>query len=330
MTSTPDGIDLTSIGAELRGLDPPIEMILHPGAGAGGLGDLLSELAGGLAGASAGGVVVRRAGDADDDLSAHPGLSIARAERGGVRYLAFPEGPEAAPFVELLRSLAGRGDPEPPASPQRLEQPAELLVFIAAACLHCPHAVRAATSLALANPGVTTTVIDAQRFTDLAARYAVKSVPVTVLDRELTWIGVEDEARVAERILERGTENHEREVFESLVEIGRHADAARRIVEGKSAVHFASVWLRSTTSTRIGLMLVAEAALEQDPRALHGAMGSLLPALGADDAALRGDTADLIGQTGHPEGLEALRPLLDDPNPDVAEIAAEALGLDED
>lgn len=329
MDPAADSIDPATIGDELVGLDPPIELILHPGAGAGNLGDLLSELAGVLVSASNGGVVVRPSGEADDALPAVPGLSIARAEHGGVRYLALPEGPETAPFVELLHSLAGMRDPEPPGPLERIERPAELLVFVAAACSHCPHAVRTATRLALANPCVTATVIEAQRFPDLAARYGVQSVPATVLDGELTWVGVEGPAQVTERILRRGTETHARDVFASLVESGRLADAARRIVAGDGAAHFAAIWLGSTTSARIGLMLVAETALEQDPQALHGAVRSLLPALASDDAALRGDTADLIGQTGHPEGLAALRPLLDDPNPDVAEIAAEALGLDE-
>jgi HEAT repeat protein len=47
--------------------------------------------------------------------------------------------------------------------------------------------------------------------------------------------------------------------------------------------------------------------------------------LAADDAALRGDTADLLGQIGHADAIEALTALTKDPNPDVAEIAAESL-----
>ena len=47
--------------------------------------------------------------------------------------------------------------------------------------------------------------------------------------------------------------------------------------------------------------------------------------LDAEDAALRGDTADLIGQTGSETARPALEKLLTDPNPDVVEIAEEAL-----
>jgi thioredoxin-like negative regulator of GroEL len=206
---------------------------------------------------------------------------------------------------------------------------AELVIFVAETCPHCANAVRQAEAVARASPRVTVSVIDAQQSPELAARYSVKSVPTTMLDGGLSWVGVEGAARIAERVLARGTADHERAVFASLVESGRHGEAIERIVDGGEVAHFAALWVASTTSTRIGLMLVAEGALERRPDALHETIDALLPALESADAALRGDTADLIGQTGNPAGLEALRPLLDDPNPDVAEIAAEALGLDE-
>ena len=44
-----------------------------------------------------------------------------------------------------------------------------------------------------------------------------------------------------------------------------------------------------------------------------------------DDVALRGDTADLLGRLAHPAARAALEELRHDPDPDVAEIAAEAL-----
>jgi thioredoxin-like negative regulator of GroEL len=211
-----------------------------------------------------------------------------------------------------------------------LETDAELVIFVAEACPHCAQAVRVADALARSSPRLKVSVVDAQRSPELAERFRVMEVPVTVLDGELSWVGVEDAAQVAERIVARGTEAHERAVLESMIRSGRHADAISRITDGGGARHFAAIWLASTTSTRIGLMLVAEGALEQDGESLHSAVDALLPALESEDAALRGDTADLLGQIGHPAGIEALRPLLDDPNPDVAEIAAEALGLDGD
>ena len=76
-------------------------------------------------------------------------------------------------------------------------------------------------------------------------------------------------------------------------------------------------------------MTIAEEVLEQEPGALNGIVEGLTSVLNVDDVPLRGDTADLLGQIGSPEALDALRPLVDDPNEDIAEIAREALGLDD-
>jgi HEAT repeat protein len=72
-------------------------------------------------------------------------------------------------------------------------------------------------------------------------------------------------------------------------------------------------------------MMAVETALEDDRSALDGLVPGLLPILGSEDAVLRGDTADLLGRIGHRAARDRLRTLLEDPNPDVAEIASEAL-----
>ena len=75
----------------------------------------------------------------------------------------------------------------------------------------------------------------------------------------------------------------------------------------------------------MGVMLLAEEALESDPHCLDGALPHLLPLLEKPDATLRGDTADLLGTIGAPGAREALTRLQQDENPDVREVAEEAL-----
>ena len=65
--------------------------------------------------------------------------------------------------------------------------------------------------------------------------------------------------------------------------------------------------------------------LEGSWEALARVYEQRIAALTADDAALRGDTADLLGKIGLPSAVEPLRGLLADENPDVAEIAQEAI-----
>jgi HEAT repeat protein len=72
-------------------------------------------------------------------------------------------------------------------------------------------------------------------------------------------------------------------------------------------------------------MMAAEEALEENEEALDRIATNLLPLLGMEDAALRGDTADLLGRIGLSLAVDSLKALLKDPNPDVAEIAEEAI-----
>jgi hypothetical protein len=206
-----------------------------------------------------------------------------------------------------------------------LERPAELLVFVGASCPHCPGAVRSANRLALASARVTVSIADVEVHAKLAERFNVRAVPLTILDGSLAVTGVVPPAELVDKILSRDDEGHGKHLLLSLVEQGRFDEAALRMGTGPGAAHFAAIWRDSATSLRIGLMMAVEAALEGDRAALDGLVPGLLPILGTEDAALRGDTADLLGRIGHRAAKDALRALLGDSNPDVAEIASEAL-----
>ena len=159
----------------------------------------------------------------------------------------------------------------------------------------------------------------------LATRFQVKSVPLTLVDGELGMIGAVSPQELATKILGRGDAEHGMRVLVSLVEMGRLSDCVRRILEGDGASELAAAWLRSTMSLRMGLMVVVEGVLEADRTALDDIVGKLLPALDAEDAGLRGDSADLLGQIGRASAVPALQALLGDPNPDVVEIVTDAL-----
>ncbi len=257
-----------------------------------------------------------------------PGLTLTSSDGRSIQYMAVPEGPEAPPFLEALKGLARdtAGDSENRILElDGIERPAGLKVFIGAACPHCPGAVREANRLALNSPLITTTIIDAQQFSELAGRFGVQAVPQTVIDEGLSITGVVRAADLVEKIRRRGQKGYEEEQFCSLVETNRILEAVQQIRNGPGVVSFLSAWRKSTTSSRVGLLLTAEEALGEDPAALDSILMDLLNVLQSDDAALRGDTADLLGRIGHPAAREALEALRNDPQPDVAEIATEAI-----
>jgi len=318
--------DLQRIQRELEGATAPVELIFHPAEQDSPFATRLFESAERIAAAAGGAVVVRR--EDDTDLLARPALTVSSGGRRNLRYLAVPEGLEAPPFVDALVGMA-RGRPQLPGTwagdLEGLSAPAELLVFVASTCPHCPQAARHAGQIAVASEHVSTFVVDVQQYPDLAQRFRAQSVPLTVLDRGLCFTGVVPVSDLVRSLLSRGTEEHEARVLGSLIEHGRLDEAAARIRSSTGAKPFVPLWRNSTTGPRMGLMLVASDVLDADPRALDRIVPDLVEVLGSDDLALRGDTADLLGQIGHASAIEGLRALLDDSNPDVVEIAEEAL-----
>lgn len=321
-------LDLSSLKKGLSRLERPPELILHPidegaeGKGESPLAARLDELAERIAEASGGAIPLRR--DAEGPTPpARPALTIAHPGRGAIHYLALPEGPEEGPFLDALLGGAEGGAGMAPIS--ELDRPARLAVFIAAACPHCPGAVRNAHRLALAGPRVSAAVIDAQLFPELAERFHAQSVPLTVLDEDLSLVGVVPADDLAARILGRESEEHPVRVLLSLVEQNRLEEAQERILAEGGPAALAAAWRRSATSARISLMMAAERILEEDRAALDACVPHLLEVLHSEDANLRGDSADLLGRIGHPSALPDLERLRGDPNPDVAEIAAEAV-----
>lgn len=268
----------------------------------------------------------RRPGSETGSLTTLPALVLSRPGAGPIRYMALPEGPEAPPFLDAVLGRAG-GTDESEALKRTLagiERPAELMVFVAAACPHCPNAVRQAIRVALACEMVSVSIVDAQKFPELASRLGARTVPLTVLDGQRSWSEVVPASALAEAVVSRGSPEHEAAVFRSLLERGRFADAAEKLRSGAGDL-FTAEWGTSTTSSRIGLLLTADEALESDRSALDALVPELLKSVSSEDAALRGDTADLLGRIGHGSAASSLERLRRDSNPDVAEIAAEAL-----
>jgi thioredoxin-like negative regulator of GroEL len=311
---------------EVPGEPARVRLVHHEGEGDAALAGRLAALA----------ETLRReagleAADGRDDPEgppATPALTLAREGCGRIHYLALPDGLEAEPFVDLLVALASNGPRPDDALARRLAavtEPVELLVFVMTVCPHCARAVRAAHALALASPRVTVAIVDAARYPDLAERFRVMSAPVTLVDRGLALSGAVGPDDLVEAILARGGPEHEARVLASMAEAGRFPEMVERLLSGDGARTLAAAWRDSTLALRLGLLVAVEEVLETSPRALDAAVEDLLPSLDAEEAPLRGDTADLLGKIGHESALPALVARVSDPHPDVAEAVAEAL-----
>jgi thiol-disulfide isomerase/thioredoxin len=235
--------------------------------------------------------------------------------------------------IEALAGLTNPAEVQAAAATlEKLTKETELLLFIGQGCPACPHQVRSVATLALANPQISVEIVDVGLEPELTAQYEITSVPTTVVDDELIMVGVIPALELAWRLLEREGPEAEKVVFSALVESRRLADAAERLSDGRATAAFLELWSSSTLESRMGLFLVAEEALEWNPEALDDLVPLLIEGLKgngplAQDPTRKGDTADLLGQIGHPDARAVLEALSRDPNEEVAEAAEEALDL---
>jgi len=76
---------------------------------------------------------------------------------------------------------------------------------------------------------------------------------------------------------------------------------------------------------RMGITALIEELHKTRPDEVRKALPSLLPLLGNESPTVRGDAAYLVGLIGDEEDRVVLKSLLNDPNPQVAEMVREIL-----
>ena len=76
---------------------------------------------------------------------------------------------------------------------------------------------------------------------------------------------------------------------------------------------------------RMGMTALIEELHKTRPDEVRKALPSLLPLLGNESPTVRGDAAYLVGLIGDEEDRVVLKSLLNDPNPQVAEMVREIL-----
>jgi alkyl hydroperoxide reductase subunit AhpF len=81
-----------------------------------------------------------------------------------------------------------------------IETPVHFQVFVTPSCPYCPRAARVAHQMAMENPLIVADVIEANEFQYLSERYRVRSVPKTVINGRIEFVGPLPEAKVLEAL----------------------------------------------------------------------------------------------------------------------------------
>ncbi len=213
--------------------------------------------------------------------------------------------------------------PAPPPPTGRAPLAARLL--IATGCAHCPTVLQALSRLIEEGVIGHLEVTNIATHPEVAKDLGVRSVPWIQIG-PFTLQGNHTPAelrRWAERAARnQGIADYLGELIES-----RRLDLALREIRAHPEWNPVLLGMVSDLETPVGVRIGASAMLED--LAEHDELDPLLPGLRellqAPEAPVRADAAYYLGLSGNPTVREWLEPLLEDPAPEVREIAGEAL-----
>ncbi len=134
------------------------------------------------------------------------GRSLLTVEPGtNVRFVGQPGGYEFSTLVaDIVDVSNGRTSlaAETVAAVRAIDVPVNVKVFVAPGCPYCPPVARMAHQLAMVNPLIVAEVIEANEFAELSERYRVRTVPKTVVNDRIEFVGSLPEAKVLEALKE--------------------------------------------------------------------------------------------------------------------------------
>ncbi len=127
----------------------------------------------------------------------NPCISIETLEKDfGIRYMGLPSGGEFPTFITAIKMVSTNNydiSERIEEFVEEVDKPVDIKVFVTTSCGWCPPAILKAYSFALVNDYITATAIDCYNFPELANRYTVSSVPKTVINDSIEFVGVKDD-----------------------------------------------------------------------------------------------------------------------------------------
>ena len=124
-----------------------------------------------------------------------------------VKFYGIPSGYELAALVEDIKTISRGVSPlsmETRKQLRRVNQPVHIQVFVTPSDTDCPGVARLAHAIAVECPRVTADVVEVQEFPSLAQNYAVRSVPLTVINEYTKVSGAISEPDMLHRVLAAG------------------------------------------------------------------------------------------------------------------------------
>ena len=205
--------------------------------------------------------------------------------------------------------------------------PPDALLLLGTHCPHCPSMLQGLANLVKAGILGTLKVVNIEQRGDIARELGVRTVPwVRIGSFELE--GLRSEQELADWAVKATTRSGMTEWLNELLSSGK-IDKALQAVRSDPAGMDALLQLFADTDTQLNTRIGISAIMED----LKGtaALGALVDQLGEltrhEDVRIRGDACHYLALSGNPKAIDFIKPLLDDTDAGVRDVARESLEL---
>ena len=203
--------------------------------------------------------------------------------------------------------------------------PPDALLLLAPRCPHCPTVLNALAAMIKAGAIGTLRAVNIEQRPDIAQELGVRSVPwVRIGPFELE--GLRSERELRDWAKKAGTTAGLGAWLDELLTTGRIKQALALVRSEADALE-ALLTLFADPATQLNTRIGISAIMED--LAGSGRLQGLTQRLGEltrhEEARIRGDACHYLELAGDPAAIVYLRPCLQDPDPEVREVAREAL-----
>ncbi len=134
-----------------------------------------------------------------------PALAIIGEKDYGIRYYGYPRGAELYDFLDDIIYVSQGESTLKPGAAMKLSwptNPVQLKIFISPNCPYSLPVARLALKLAIASDAISVDIIHADEFLELAEKYRVRGIPMTVVNEGKSFYGALDEEDYVNHIFE--------------------------------------------------------------------------------------------------------------------------------
>ena len=143
----------------------------------------------------------------EDDVSRIPAILLGPESGGRARFYGLPLGYQLPVFIDSIKAVsrgATRLSVNSRKQLRRVNRPVQLQVFVTPSSEVSAGMALLAHAMAVESRQVTAEVIEAEEFPELARRYGVRQVPLTIINEFATVAGMVSQDELLEKVMQAG------------------------------------------------------------------------------------------------------------------------------